>query len=243
MKKTTLLPIITAIGIITTALPVMAEVEVNYADLNPYMSYGSHINACPIAEVVNNGDKPVFVMNTSFDVEDADNRLMKTIDQAYCVPVVLSPGEKGYLYHAFTSVDDISDPFNCHITPHFEEKEMEDESYRYELSDVALNILNGENYEVVGRATNTNDAVSENGRVCVAWFKKKKKCIGVSQERPLNGLQPGSQQSFTVEARSSSMEDQTKIATYKVIIEEIPNPYKNNVSVVHIPYSEMENAQ
>ena len=243
--KRRLLLLASIIGITVFGLPVMADVEVNYADLNPYISYDGHINASPVAEIVNNGDKPVYINNASFDVEDADNRLMSTIDHAYCIPVVLSPGEKGYIFHAYTRVDDIADPFSCHIEPHFEELEMEDESYRYELSDVALNILNGEDYEVVGRATNTNDVASSNGRVCVVWFDTNKRCIGVSQSKSLTGLQPGSQQSFEVQGSDSWMEDQTKIATYRVIIEEMPNPYNKNknTSIVHIPYSEMENAQ
>ena len=243
MKMTKFLPIIAAVGMITSAVPVMAEVEVNYADLNPYTGSGIHINACPVAEIVNNGDKPVFIMNASFDVEDSDNRLMSTLTRTYCVPTVLSPGEKGYMYNSYTQVDDIADPFSCHIVPRFEEREMEDESYRYELSDVALNIMNGEDYEVVGRVTNTNNVDSSKGRVSVVWFDTNKRCIGVSQTRALNGLQSGSQQSFEIKGSDSWMEDQTKIATYKVIAEEIPNPNNINTSIVHIPYSEMEGAE
>ena len=242
MRKTNLFSIIAAVGIFVAATPVIADVEVNYADFNPYASYGGNYMACPIAEVVNTGEKPVRLQDICFNVEDGENRLMKTIDMCSCVPCVLSPGESGYLFKQNTQVSDIANPFDCHIVPQFSEQEYAEENYRCELSDVAMNILNGDKYEVVGRATNTSGSTIYSVQPYTIWFDTNKRCIGVSVARRLNEMQPDEQQAFTIEARTAFMEDQTKIATYKIIVEEIPRVVITPPPV-HIPYSEMENAE
>lgn len=241
MRKTNLFSIIAAIGIFVAATPVIADVEVNYADFNPYASY-SHYYASPIAEIENTGNEIIRIGNASFDVEDSSNRLLKTIEYVSAVPTVLSPGEKGYLYRPLTQIDDIADPFDCHISVNFKQKNVNTESYKYELSNVAMNILNGEDYEIVGKITNTNDMQSEDLRLAIVWFDTNKRCIGVSESNIHDHLQTGESKSFTIEGKDAWMEDQTKIATYRVIAEEVPRT-SGEVTVVHIPYSEMENVE
>lgn len=241
MKRRLLL--LTSIICITVfGLPVMAEVEINYADLNPYASYGGNFAACPVAEVTNTGEKPIRLQDICFNVEDSENRLMKTIDMCSCVPCVLSPGESGYLFKQNTQVSDIANPFDCHVVPQFSEQEYAEENYRCELSDVAMNILNGDKYEVVGRATNTSGSTIYSVQPYTIWFDTNKRCIGVSVARRLSEMQPNEQQAFTIEARTAFMEDQTKIATYKIIVEEIPRVVITPPPV-HIPYSETVNAE
>ena len=241
MRKTKLLLLIAALGSIVVTIPVMADVKVNYADFNPYNSYSNYY-ASPIAEIENTGEDIIRVGDASFDVEDSGDRLLRTIEYVSVAPAVLAPGEKGYLYRPLTQIDDIADPFDCHISVNFKQKKVNAESYRYELSDVAMNIMNGEDYEVVGKITNTSDKQSEDLRLAVIWFDTNKRCIGVSESNIYDDILPGESKSFTIEGKEAWMEDQTKIATYRIIAEEIPRT-SGEATVVHIPYSEMVNAE
>ena len=85
----------------------MAEIEVVRTTYIPAEVYTDSYYGYFFAEVVNNGEEPVYIGDSYFNVLDPDGNIVATCDLYSINPSVLAPGATGYVYN-WQSLDGIS---------------------------------------------------------------------------------------------------------------------------------------
>ena len=121
-----------------------------------------------IVEVTNTGNENLYLGPGSYDLEDADGRLVKSQGQVSTYPSVLAPGEKGYMYNEIT-LDDYSGDGNLSILPRPDIKTAKVDLVRYGISDLNVSDTAYGGINVLGRIENTTDK-AENGTIYIVAF-------------------------------------------------------------------------
>lgn len=160
-----------------------------------------------IVEVTNTGDVPIYIEGGTYDFEDSEGHLLKSEDSLQCIPDVVQPGEKGYVYPFVDLIDDsVAETEGLKFKPNLSIKEATGEFQVYEVSDTSVRIesIGSSNYPIVtGRIkNNTNEDISA-PKVAVVFFDSKGAPIGVESDY-VNEIKAGEQASFEISCTLSN---------------------------------------
>lgn len=102
--------------VLSAALPALAAGKLTSTQENLYIIpyYGTSVYCDFYATLTNDGDKPVEFSTGLLELYDADGNTVTSTDVYYCYPMVLAPGENGYL----VSVQYTDIPGNVTVSDH-----------------------------------------------------------------------------------------------------------------------------
>ncbi len=199
-----------------------SEQKASYDITNHY--FVSYINALgepsfnAIVEITNTGSTNLYLHAKSFDIEDANNKLITTESFINTCPDLIAPGEKGYLYLGlggrYPSGTDVNQEMT--LKPDMDIKVGTADPIDYEVTDLSINAGNFGYPQVIGRVTNNTD--SDDGLVYVqaVFFDNEGRPIAISGTN-LTDFKAGSTQSFEINLMQSNKIELSQIATYQVI--------------------------
>ncbi len=174
-----------------------------------------------IVEITNTGDCGIYMKDCSFDLEDDDGHLLQTEKYTSHCPDVIAPGQKGYFYNGYGSIDDsVSLDNGIRLVPNvnlIEATGSDEEMYsEYEVTDTDLREGDYWGPKVTGRVTNNLSEGETLVNVYVIFYDNDGKVLSIGGTY-IDDLPAGSTQSFEYEGMFSSSVDFDDIADYTVI--------------------------
>ena len=121
-----------------------------------------------IVEITNTSSKNLYLSSGSYDLEDADGKLVASQSLVSCYPSVLAPGEKGYMYEE-TTLDNYDGDGNLTILPRPSIDTAKVDLIRYNVTDVTISDDRFSGVKVLGRVENATDEATD-GMVYIAAF-------------------------------------------------------------------------
>ena len=171
-----------------------------------------------IIEITNTGSTNLYLHANSFDIEDANNKLITTESLINTCPDLISPGEKGYLYLGlggrYPSGTDVNQELT--LKPNMDIRVGTADPVDYEVSDTSINAGNFGYPQVIGRVTNQTSNDDALVYVQAVFFDNDGNPIAISGTN-LTDLKAGSTQSFEINLMQSNKIELSQIATYQVI--------------------------
>lgn len=170
-------------------------------------------------EITNTGNVPLYLGNSSFDLEDASGHLIKTEDMINTAPDYIYPGEKGYYYNQFgTSLNMTEEDFNSLLfVPHLKVVKVNGKlSTDYKLYDVTLGTDATFNIpEIVGRIKNNTKKELSHIYLHAFFYDSDGKIIGISGTN-ISDVAVGDEKSFSISTMYAGIQEGKTIADYKV---------------------------
>lgn len=159
-------------------------------------SIGTH-EYTGIVEITNNGKSNLYLKNCTFDLEDDNGHLLQTDDMISSCPDIIAPGEKGYFYNSYGSIDDgVSLDNGLKFKPNVEIVKAKGDPVDYEVSDLSI-IDDTFGPKITGRIKNATDKDDSMIYVQVIFYDENNKVMAIEGTNVLD-LKAGAQKSFDV---------------------------------------------
>lgn len=190
--------------------------EITYSSVKTYTNSIGTTYAQVIVEIENTGTVDLYLSSGSYDLENADGKLIASSSMASTYPEVVSPGEKAYMYEE----NMLDDPVEGELTvlPRPDVKKAKVENVRYSVSDVEIASDKYGWLKAIGRVENTTEK-DEDGMIYVVIILKdaNETPIGQIFTIIMEDLAAGSKIGF--EATAISLPDdvtENSVASYDV---------------------------
>lgn len=172
-----------------------------------------------IVEITNTGNTDLYLKDCVFDLEDNNGHLLQSDSFISNCPDVIKPGEKGYFYNGLGSLyinDDVSLENGIKFSPQVTVVKATGTTSNYETSDTELR-QGTFGPTVTGRVKNSTNEDNKMLYVCVVYFDKNGKAIGITGTT-ITDFSAGKTSSFEIGGMALS-ESVTldSIANYKII--------------------------
>lgn len=148
----------------TTEPAPQAAYELGLCAASSYRDDSGTIWAMGLAEIVNTGEKPLFLDYGSFDVTDGSGRAILSVSSVAAYPQVILPGERGYYFEVFEPGLPDTQALSLIVTPDIREATVD--AVRYEVTQTQLRNSPYGGLELTGLVKNTTERKGE--LVCVA---------------------------------------------------------------------------
>ena len=159
-------------------------------------SIGNHVYN-GIIEITNTGDTSLYLKDCTFDLEDDNGHLLQTDDMISSCPDIIAPGEKGYFYNSYGSINDgVSLDNGLNFKPKYEVVKANGDPVDYEVSDLSI-VDDTFGPKVTGRIKNTTDKDESMIYVQVIFYDQNDKVMAIEGTNILD-LKAGDQKSFDV---------------------------------------------
>ncbi|MBQ5969842.1 MAG: hypothetical protein IJL52_06955 [Clostridia bacterium] len=145
--------------------------------------------------VKNTGNDNLYLSSATIDVEDADGKLVKTMDLVSVYPQVLLPGETAYYYDE-TTLEDMEPTDELVAIPHVAVEKAKVDCIRYEVTELAVKDGEYDGASVTGRVENTTDEAESSVYIVALLFDKNDNLIVQQVDILDNELQPGEKIGF-----------------------------------------------
>lgn len=143
--------------------------EISYTSVKTYTNSIGTTYAQVIVEIENTGTADLYLSSGSYDLEDANGKLITSNSLVSTYPEVISPGEKAYMYEE----DMLDEAVEGELTvlPRPSVKKAKISNIRYSVTDVEINSDQYGFLKATGRVENTT-AEDEDGMVYVVLILK-----------------------------------------------------------------------
>ena len=162
--------------------------------------YSGDVGYDAVVTVHNSSDHALYLSNCSFDLEDSSGHLVNTEDMIIHYPDIVLPGEDGYFYSNFGTINvpgaSMSEEYSLKVYPEIEKSKKTDPEY-FEASDISISDDYLKRPNVTGRVTNTTDEEEGYYYIHVLFFDENDHCIGITGTS-ITDLRPGVPKSFEV---------------------------------------------
>lgn len=182
----------------TTEPAPQAAYELGQCSASAYRDDSGAIWAMGLAEIVNTGEKPLFLDYGAFDVTDANGNAVLSVSSVAAYPQVILPGERGYYFEVFEPGLPDTQALSLTVTPDIREATVD--AVRYEVTETQLRNSPYGGLELTGLVKNTSD---QNGElVCIAaiLLGKDGAPLGILTNILTETLKAGAQVEFAAES-------------------------------------------
>ncbi|WP_197029515.1 hypothetical protein [Butyrivibrio sp. AE3004] len=106
--------------------------------------------------IKNNSSINITFSDMRFEYVDDDGKLLSVDDYLNCIPEAIKPGQTGYIYSYYHSIDDVDLSNGFTFKPDGKTREAEN-FYEIEVSDPSFSVGSVMDIKVIGRGTNNTD--------------------------------------------------------------------------------------
>lgn len=131
-----------------------AAYEITYQNVFSWVNSIGTTHAQIIVEITNTGGEPLYLSSGSYDLEDTFGNLIASKKYISEYPIVLLPGEKGYM-HDETMLDNPAPESGLVVVPRISAELAKIEHISLTISDVAITDKKYLGINVLGRVENT----------------------------------------------------------------------------------------
>lgn len=192
--------------------------QVTDTSFNYYTNSIGDIEYYGFVQIQNTGTTNIYLEDCKFDLEDNDGHLLQTDDMISTCPDIIAPGETGYFYNSFGSIDEgVSLDNGVNLVPNYTVEEASGDIVDYDLSDLDFRAGDLGYPTVTGRITNNTTRDDSYLYVNVVFYDANGKTLAVTGTS-VTDLNAGSTVSF--ECPCYFMDDNANMSTiadYKVI--------------------------
>lgn len=140
--------------------------------------------------ITNNGNVNIYISSCSYDIEDSNGNIVKTMSYVNAMPDLIKPGETTYVFEE-TSYDG-SITTGLVAVPHFTIKNAsKTEAIRYDVSQISITTDSIYGFEFVGRMTNNTNKTSSIAYVAITVFDKSGNFYATFSDTVFDDVQPG----------------------------------------------------
>lgn len=191
--------------------------EVTYTSAKAYTNSIGTTWVQVIAEIENTGTADLYLSAGSYDLEDANGKLIASSSMTSTYPQVISPGEKAYMYEE-TTLDNAVDG-ELTVLPRPDVKKAKVENIRFNVTDVEISDQTYGGLKAIGRIENTSSETAD-GMTYVVFILKDANGTPIGQVFTIimEDLAPGDKIGF--EATALSLPDNVTadtVASYDVL--------------------------
>ena len=126
--------------------------------------------------VKNTGEADLYLSSGTLDIENAEGKLIKTLEYVSVYPQVLKPGETAYYYEE-TTLDEATDGAGFKIVPHLNVSKSKVACIRFTVSEVEIKDETYGGAKVIGRVENTSNETQKLVYVAVNLYDKDGKLL------------------------------------------------------------------
>lgn len=185
-----------------TVAPSQAAYEITYQKTYIYTNSINDTCLYAMIEIQNTGGVDLRLADAKFELEDRNGKLLATCNSftTELVPQIIAPGEKGYIYYSGSGVKgDVSESTDYVFVPNLDIRVSKKSLIRFELSDIELTKSDSawNDFELIGRATNTTNEEHSLAEVFVIFFNKVGEPVTI-ESTYLDTVAPGGRTSFSV---------------------------------------------
>ncbi len=163
-----------------------------------------------IVEIMNTGSVPLYLSSSSYDLEDADGKLIASQTLVSVYPDVLDVGERGYLYEE-TTLDNVSGGRELTVIPRIDAVAAKVGLIRNTVTDISITDESYGGIKVLGRVENMGDEAQDTTYVAIAFFDAGGAPIGLAFTILSDTLNAGDKIGF--DATSLSLPESVKAAS------------------------------
>ena len=181
----------------TTTAP-QSLYELGACSVRTYRDENGTIWAMGIAEIVNTGDKPLYLDYGSFELRNSADEVVMTADAIAAYPQILLPGESGYYFEVVEPDLPDTEALTLYVTPDVCEAEVE--CVRYTVTDTRLKNSPYGGLELWGKVENATDSDGELVCIAAVLLDAEDKPLGLLTTILTDQLKAGTASEFTVES-------------------------------------------
>lgn len=143
--------------------------EITYSNVRTYTNSIGTTYAQVIVEIENTGTVDLYLSSGSYDLENADGKLIASSSMASTYPEVISPGEKAYMYEENMLDEAVEGELT--VLPRPGVKKAKVENIRYNVTDIEITSDKYGWLKAIGRIENTTEK-DEDGMIYVVIILK-----------------------------------------------------------------------
>ena len=146
---------------------------------NPSVRSGYSYDA--YVEITNTGDSNIYAKDMSFSIQDEDGNVVMVDPDISVFPVIIQPGEKGYIFNQFGKelLGVTSSEQTLSLVPTFAVVNAENVAHTYPVSEFSAERV-GSQYVLSGSVMNDTDEVVPSMYVMIATYGSDGRCNGLT---------------------------------------------------------------
>ena len=181
--------------------------EITFSNAETWVNSFGTICVQVIVEVTNTGTAPLYLSTGSFDLEDQNGTLVKSVSMVSSYPDIIESGEKGYYYEE--TILDIDEAIELVVLPRPDIRRSRIDNIRYPITDFTLSDTSLNDIKMMGRVENTHDEEQEMVYIVAILFDSSGVPVGRILNIMMEHFKPGDKIGF--EASSFSMPNRIKV--------------------------------